>query len=258
MKVLPAMLLLCSLVFGEDFTTWQRVDHSDPARDVVTSQTIQLWGDHGEWWKDKAHLISSERGDWNAAAYSTKVLDTSWIQLWADNVENYWYDCMNLVDDYAPIHAQQGVILTIHDNGRRWLGAFEGDLETLFNQGWVPEDFNEFIRQMHWSPAEIGQFGHVHYSVLAILQRTADGRKHILSAMLLPEIAQGIRAAEALDYRGNVATAYWGPPGPFTYWTSAVPIEALADGHKGLIALVAPRHVCQGMHESAREFDFSQ
>ena len=246
MRTLLIALLLAGTAFGQlNLTTWQRVDHTDPSRNVVTANTIEVWGDHGPWEtfemaRDRVHLLSLGTTDNSALASSSEPLTKSWIREFADNSERWDYDCLLLDNDWPPIDAQQATIVTIHDNGEEWLGAFKGDLKELTHIGWKPNGDRE------------------EYSVLALLQRVG-GHINILATMLVPPTDQGTSTALDVQFDGTNAFAYWAPPGVHTYWVTAPPIAPLAaDGHNGLIALVGPKHLCQGGNETARRFTFVQ
>lgn len=242
MKIL-LVLLLAGTAFGQlDLTTWQRVDHTDPSRNVVTANTIEAWGDHGPWGtfemaRDRVHLLSPEATDNSALASSSKPLTPSWIREFADNSERWDTDCLLLDNDWPPIDAQQATIVTIHDNGEEWLGAFKGDLKELTHVGWKPDGTRE------------------EYSVLALLQRVG-GHINILATELVPPTPQGTRTALAVQFDGAAGWAYWYQDN-LTYWVTMPPTAPLAaDGYSGLIAMVGPKHLCQGGNETARRFTF--
>lgn len=239
-----------AILNAENLTRMRRVDHTDPTRNVVTTNTITVWGDHGPMFRkdntpipislDRVHLIAKSRGQTSAIVYFSEPQDTSWCRLFADDRSNVWYDCMALDNDYALTHAQQLVCKSIDDNATELIAACEGDVETVTNVGWHPNG------------------GHVQYSVLALIQRTADHQIHILASKLLPPIAQDDRSIIAVKYDGTNAWAFF-THGDYklTDYVFAPPVAPPAKGNEGILVFAAHRRICQGQHESARKFTFS-
>lgn len=234
---MKALLALVTLLFSTmamcQLDTWTRVDNTTDPKDSVTGNSVLLFGDSGNWFDQmNIHLVSPDQSDSATVVFYSVPQDTSWRRLHADKIEDPRFDCLDLVHQYAWVHAQQLVCNTIRDSGKEWVGACEGDIESSLKYRRMPKQDNHDL-----------------YSTLTIVRGYSDGSMKIKAKTAVPAVGQGLFGKLDISLVNGIATGAWNNQ------PLSVPIDAPESGNRGLIFVVAPHAICQGLHINARDFE---